>query len=119
MRAARWAGVVFLAAAFAAACHRPVEVRGMYISRDSLGTFFPCDDPKIAVTIQDSALAARYHAAAIAHEPVFVRLRGVRGHAGSIYGGERSFYVQQILEVRPRAAGECPGVAQSIAPALP
>ncbi len=81
-------------------------------------TFFPCDDAKIAMIVQDSALATRYHTVAQSNEAVFVRMRGVKGHEGSIYGGQRSFYVQQILEVRPRAAGECPGVAQPIAPLL-
>ena len=100
------------------ACHRPTEVSGVYVNQDRTGTFFPCDDAKIAMIVQDSALATRYHTVAQSNEAVFVRMRGVKGHEGSIYGGQRSFYVQQILEVRPRAAGECPGVAQPIAPLL-
>lgn len=101
------------------ACHRPTEVRGLYINRDGSGTFFPCDDSKITVVVQDSALEARYRTTATANEPVFVRLRGIQGHAGSIYGGQRFFEVQRILEVRARASGECPGVAQPIAPLFP
>jgi hypothetical protein len=104
---------VLLGCAFVVACHRPTEVRGVYVNGDSSGTLFPCDDPKIAISVQDSTLRTA------GNTPVFVRLRGVKGHAGSIYGGQRFFQVQQILEVRPRAAGECPGVADPIAPLLP
>jgi hypothetical protein len=93
-------------------------VRGMYVNGDSSGTLFPCDDPKIAITVQDTALTTRYRAIAVANKPVFVRLRGVNGHAGSIYYGQHYFQVQQILEVRLRAAGECPGIAAPIAPFL-
>jgi hypothetical protein len=71
------------------------------------------DDAKISITVQDSTLRM------VGSKPVFVRLRGVSGHSGSIYGGQRFFEVRQVLEVRPRAAGECPGVAQPIAPLLP
>jgi hypothetical protein len=110
---------ILLACVLLVACHRPTEVRGMYVNSDSSGTLFPCDDPKVAITVQDSALAMRYRASAVANKPVFVRLRGVHGHAGSIYYGQRYFQVQQILEVRPRAAGECPGVAAPIASFLP
>jgi len=104
---------VLLGCALFAACHRPTEVRGVYVNGDSSGTLFPCDDPKISITVQDSMLRTA------GNTPVFVRLRGVKGHAGSIYGGQRFFQVQQILEVRPRAAGECPGVADPITPLLP
>jgi len=104
---------VLLGCAFVVACHRPTEVRGVYVNGDSSGTLFPCDDPKIAISVQDSTFRTAGNA------PVFVRLRGVKGHAGSIYGGQRLFQVQQILEVRPRASGECPGVAEPIAPLLP
>jgi hypothetical protein len=101
-------------------CHRPTEVHGLYISQDSLGAFFPCDDPKMRVVVKDAALDARYRSLASVHEPLFVRLRGIKGHSGSPKGGgQYLFEVQQILEVRARASGECPGVAQSIAPLLP
>jgi hypothetical protein len=102
-----------LACALLAACHRPTEVRGIYVNADTTGTLFPCDDPKVSIAVQDSTLRA------VGNKPVFVRLRGVKGHAGSIYGGQRFFQVQQILEVRSRATGECPGVAESITPYLP
>lgn len=101
-------------------CHRPTEVQGLYINQDGSGVFFPCDDPKTLVVVQDSALEARYRSTVAAHEPVFVRLRGIRGHSGGAKGGGQRFLdVQQILEVRARASGECPGVAQPIAPMLP
>jgi hypothetical protein len=110
---------VLIACALLAACHRPTEVHGMYVTADSAGTLFPCDEPKVAITVEDTALMTRYRATAVANKAVFVRLRGVNGHSGSIYGGRRYFQVQQILEVRPRAAGECPGVAAPIAGFLP
>src|SRR5205807_929163 len=111
MRARR---LVILAATLVA-CHRPTEVHGLYVNQDDAGSFFPCDDPKIVVAVKDSVLAARYHeTAALPYQAVFVRLRGVNGHEGSIYGGQRVFQVQQILEVRPRASGECPRVAQPV-----
>ncbi|HEY3219903.1 MAG TPA: hypothetical protein VGJ80_04160 [Gemmatimonadales bacterium] len=111
--------IALLACAVLAGCHRPSEVAGMYINGDSSGFLFPCDDPKVGIIVQDSALSRRYRSTAAANEPVFVRLVGVRGHEGSIYGGQRFLQVRQILEVRPRAAGECPGVAQPLAPLLP
>jgi hypothetical protein len=110
---------VLIACALLGACHRPTEVHGMYVSGDSAGTLFPCDEPKVAITVEDTALMTRFRATTVDHKPMFVRLRGVGGHAGSIYGGQRYFRVQQILEVRPRAAGECPGVAAPIAGFLP
>ncbi len=91
----------------------------MYVNDESSGTLFPCDDPKVAIAVPDSALTARYRATAVPNKPVFVRLRGVSRRSGSIYSGRPYFQVQQILEVRPRAAGECPGVAESITPFLP
>ncbi len=111
--------IASLACALLVACHRPTEVRGVYVNGDSSGTLFPCTDPKVAIQVRDSALTARYRTAAVANKPVFVRLRGVNGRSGSIYSGRRYFQVQQILEVRPRAAGECPGVAPPIAGFLP
>ncbi len=110
---------ILLGCALFVACHRPTEVRGMYVNGDSSGTLFPCDDPKVAIAVPDSALTSRYRTAAVANKPAFVRLRGIRRQSGSIYSGRPYFQVQQILEVRPRAAGECPGVAESIAPFLP
>ncbi len=101
------------------ACHRPTEVRGLYLTGADSGWFFPCDDAKTVVSVQDTALVARYQHIATSNQPVFVRLRGIKGHEGSIYGGRRYFNVQQILEVRPRASGECPAVAQPVAPLLP
>jgi len=85
----------------------------LYVNQDGAGSFFPCDDPQTVIAVQDSALESRYHrTATLPYQAVFVRLRGVNGHSGSIYGGQRLFEVQQILEVRARASGECPRVAQ-------
>jgi hypothetical protein len=104
---------ILILAATLVACHRTTEVHGLYVNQDGKGSFFPCDDPKIVVAVQDSALEAQYHRTATSpYQAVFVRLRGVNGHAGSIYGGQRIFEVQQVLEVRSRATGECPRVAQ-------
>ena len=66
------------------ACHRPTEVSGVYVNQDGTGTLFPCDDAKIAMIVQDTALVMRYRGIAKTNEPVFVRLRGVKGHEGSI-----------------------------------
>jgi len=110
---------VLIACAFLGACHRPTEIHGLYVSADSAGTLFPCDEPKVAIMVEDTALMTRSRVVAVANKPVFVRLRGVNGRSGSIYSGRRYFQVQQILEVRPRAAGECPGVAAPIAGFLP
>jgi hypothetical protein len=114
----RYPSVLLLSTALTA-CHRPTEIRGMYMTGVGQGWFFPCDDAKTIVVIPDSTLAARYQQTVTGHEPIFVRLRGVPGHEGSIYGGQRSFQVQQILELRPRAAGECPAVAQPVTPVVP
>jgi len=104
---------ILVLAATLVACHRPTEVHGLYVNQDGAGSFFPCDDPKTVIAVQDSALESRYHrTATLPYQAVFVRLRGVNGHSGSIYGGQRLFEVQQILEVRARASGECPRVAQ-------
>jgi hypothetical protein len=102
------------------ACHRPAEVRGLYINQDGMGMLFPCDDARIRLVVQDTALEVRYWSMVSAHEPLFVRLRGIKSRSGGPKGGgQRFFEVQGILEVRPRASGECPGVAQPIAPLLP
>jgi len=102
-----------------AACYRPTEMAGIYVVQDSTGSLFACDDPKKVVIVQDTALAARYHAlAAGSNQPLYVRVRGVAGHGGSIYGGGRYFFVQQILEIRERNSGECPRVAQPVTPLL-
>lgn len=99
-----------LLSAAVVACHPSTEVSGMYI-QDSAGVLFPCSDAKIAMIVQNAAaLTTRYRAATSSNQPMFVRLRGVKAQEGSIYGGQRYFEVQQILELRPRAAGECPGV---------
>jgi hypothetical protein len=111
--------ILLVTCALLGACHRPTEVRGMYVGGDSAGTFFPCNEPKVAVTVEDTGLMTRYRSTAVANKPVFVRLRGVNGRTGSIYSGRRHFQVQQILEMRPRAAGECPGIAAPIATFLP
>ncbi len=55
---------ILVACVLLVACHRPTEVRGMYVNSDSSGTLFPCNDPKMAITVQDSALATRYRAIA-------------------------------------------------------
>ncbi len=101
------------------ACHRASEVRGMYVNDDSSGTLFPCGDPKVAIAVPESALTVRYRATVVANKPVFVRLRGIKRQSGSIYSGRPYFQVQQILEVRARAPGECPGVAEPITTFLP
>src|SRR3989441_8077067 len=99
--------IVFLCAVLVA-CHRPTEVRGLYVTGADSGWFFPCDDSKTVVSVQDTALVARYQHIATSKEPVFVRLRGIKGHEGSIYGGRRHFNQQQNLKGRPRGNRESP-----------
>jgi len=97
------------------ACHRSTEIRGIYVALDSTGTVIACDDPQHAVIVQDSTLLNRYRSMTTGSiEPLLVRLRGVPGHAGSIYGGQRYFFVQEILEMRPRNSGECARVAEPL-----
>lgn len=90
----------------------------MFIAQDSMGTVFACDHPEHAVIVQDSALLNRYRSMTTggggSNEPLLVRLRGVPGHEGSIYGGQRYFSVQEILEIRPRNSGECARVAEPL-----
>ena len=102
------------------ACHRPTEVRGIYLNQNGAGTFFPCDEAKSAVIVPDSALAAKYLITVSApNEAAYVRLRGINARSGSIYSGRRYFVVQEILEVRARAPGECPRVAHPVSSVLP
>jgi hypothetical protein len=100
-----------------AACHRPEEIRGLYLSQDSAGVFFPCTDASMVMHIQDSALATSYQElAGLTHQLVFVRLRAVPRDSGSIYGGRHYLDVREVIEIRPRAAEECPGIALTTSP---
>ena len=101
------------------ACRRPIEVRGLYVSDDGSGAFFPCDQPNMILQVSDSALATSYRLKATQpYQLLFVRLRGVRADSGSIYGGSHHFLVQQILEIRARRNGECPSIAHPVPPTL-
>ena len=103
-----------IVAALLMACQRSSELHGVYVSVDASGTLFPCDSANVAFIVPDSGLALRYHGMAGATaDPFFVRLRGVKRRSGSIYSGRRWFQVQETLEIRPRATGECPNVAHS------
>jgi hypothetical protein len=107
--------ILIVAAVAAMACHRPTEVSGVYLSRDGSGVLFPCDDSRRVVDVPDSTLAVRYHSVARAHEPAFVHLRGIKGHAGSPKGSPRYYFlVHEILEIRVRTSTDCPDVAQPI-----
>jgi hypothetical protein len=84
-------------------------VSGLYVAYAGTGALMRCDNPDTILIVRDSALAAAYQVEAThPYERVFVRLRGVRADSGSIYGGAHHFLVRQVLEVRPRRAGECP-----------
>ena len=112
-------GSVVLAATVVA-CHRSSELDGVYLSGNGSGTFFPCDSVNVAFMVPDSGLAAQsYAVAASPGDPLFVRLRGVKRRSGSIYDGRRWFQVEQVLEIRRRASGECPKVAHSASTVLP
>ena len=114
---------IVVAAVFAVllmGCQRSTELNGVYVSIDASGTLFPCDSANVALIVPDSALALRYHSmASVPADPFFVRLRGIKRRSGSIYSGRRWFQVQQVLEIRPRATGECPGVAHPSSAILP
>ena len=104
-----------------AACQRPVDVTGLYASQtdgsqpSAPALFFPCDGSGTGWLIRDSALAARYDTVASAPgEFVFAHLEGVPVDSGSIYGSQRYLRVQRILELRLRAPGDCPGVADTL-----
>ena len=100
-------------------CRPSIEMSGIYINQNGAGMVFPCDDAKARFVVQDSALETQYRSQVAALQPAFVRLRGVKSRTGSPKGGgQRHFRVQQILEIRTRASGECPGVAESVAPLL-
>ena len=43
-----------------AACHRPKEVRGVYLSQDGKGVFFPCNDSTMVMQVEDSTLSTRW-----------------------------------------------------------
>jgi N-terminal of Par3 and HAL proteins len=105
--------IVLLSAALCG-CHPTTEVAGMYVHQDSTGILVPCNDSRITMVVKNAALTSRYRAATQSNQPMFVRLRGVKGHEGSIYGGQRYFDVQQVLELRPRGNGECPGALQPL-----
>ena len=97
-----------------AACHRPKEFRGLYLSQDGAGVLFPCDDSTMVIQVQDSALSASYrNLSSSTSQPLFVRVRGVQRDSGSIYGGKHFLEVHQVIETRARASGECPGIAQA------
>jgi hypothetical protein len=94
-------------------CHRPRDVRGLYLSQDGAGAFFPCEDSTTVLQVQDSTLSARYHAlVGGSTEPAWAHLRGIQRDSGSVYGGKHYLEVREILELRLRAPGECPAVAQ-------
>jgi hypothetical protein len=111
--------IIVLALFGVAACHPVTEVRGIYVAQGKSGTFFPCSEPNTAVIVPDSVLASRYQQLGDHDQGAYVHLRGVSTKGGSIYDGRRYFVVQQILELRARAAGECPQVARPFAATLP
>lgn len=98
-------------------CRPTIDVQGMYVGEHQDGALFPCDDPTVLLRVPDTALVARYRLIeGDARDPVYVHLRGIKRRSGGVYGGPRYFVVREILEIRARRAGECPNVAQPIAP---
>jgi hypothetical protein len=80
--------------------------------------FFPCDDSTMVMYVQDSTLSTGYQQLADStKQPVFVRLHGVQRDSGSVYGSQHFLDVRDVMEIRARATGECPGVAPN-APSL-
>lgn len=111
--------ITIVAAAILVSCRPQTELRGVYVSQDGSGILFPCDSVNVAFLVPDSVLAARYRTLSSPVTPAYVRLRGVKKRTGSIYDGRRYVDVSQVLELRPRAAGECPKVAHSATTVLP
>jgi hypothetical protein len=112
--------LLVVTASLLVACHPSIDVHGIYVGDDREGMFFPCDDPTTIVLVPDSTLAATYRQMVTQpHQPVYVHLRGVRGHAGSIYGGPKYFLVDQVVEIRARRTEECPKVARPVSPVFP
>ena len=102
------------------ACHRSSELDGIYLTGNGPGTFLPCDSVNVMFMVPDSGLAAQTRAVAVSPgDLIFVRLRGVKRRSGSIYDGRRWFQVEQVLEIRRRASGECPKVVESATTVLP
>ncbi len=98
-----------------ASCRGPVDVRGLYIADDHRSSFVPCEHPDTIFTVNDSALAATYgRVAGASRDWLFVRLRAVPSDSGSIYSGSHYLRVQHVLEIRARAAGECPKIGNPI-----
>jgi hypothetical protein len=82
------------------------------MSQNGAGVFFPCDDSTMVIHVRDSALSTGYHElAGSTNQPVLVPLRGVRRDSGSNYGGRQFLDVREVIEIRVRGAGECPGIA--------
>jgi hypothetical protein len=97
------------------ACQRaPDELRGIYLSEDSQGVFFPCDNGGSIMRVQDATLdAPNPPHPQTPPPPVFVRLRAEERDSGSVYESQRYLVLDSILEVRQRKSGECPGVAEA------
>lgn len=100
------------------ACHRSIEVSGLYVADARAGFFFPCDQPNTMWQVSDSTSATSYRLKATRpFQPLYVRLRGVKSDSSGIYGpagsGRYHFLVQQILEIRPRGDGECPSITDT------
>ncbi len=102
------------------ACHRSIEVSGLYVNDFQAGDFFPCDQPNTVWWVNDSALATSYRLKATTpSQRLFVRLRGVRADSGGIYGHKGvhryQFLVRQVFEMRARREGECPSISDTVA----
>lgn len=94
--------------------HAPHELQGIYLSDDSQGVFFPCDNGGSIMRVQDATLDARYQALRdTAGAGVFVRLRAEERDSGSVYESQQYLVLDSILEIRQRRSGECRGVAEA------
>jgi hypothetical protein len=98
-------------------CNRPKEVHGIYLSQDGKGAFFPCDDSTMVMHVEDSTLAARYREVADStNQPLVVSLLAVQRDSGSIYGGRHFLEIREVIDIRARAPGDCPGIAMTSPP---
>jgi len=92
----------------------PKDYMGTFTYGFEVVAFKPCNSDEVWWLNGDIApmteLRTTYEALTKKMEPVHVRLRGLiseRGNYGHMGGYQREFYLQDVLEVRAKEAGDC------------
>jgi hypothetical protein len=92
----------------------PKDYTGTFRYGFEVISFKPCNSDEVWWLNGDAAamtdLRTRYEALTQKMEPVHVQLRGLsseRGIYGHMGGYQREFYLQDVLEVRAKKAGDC------------